>query len=300
MGMWIHGERSSGPASSSSTLWRPSAVRRLARTQPAEPAPTTMKSGCGMRRILPTRRRQPVSERRERRPRGKFPAAAGGAPMSLPAYALNQASFPQMYEHHLVGPLFRPWALALLDEARLREGERALDVACGTGIVARLAQERVGTRGRVAAVDLSAPMLEVARDLSPAIDWREGDAAALPLREGETFDVVFCQQGLQFFGDRADVELARLVSEAGFDDVRTRKAEKAVRFAEPAAFARLNAMALIGMSGAAKSLGEADRERAIATIAQETLNLAAGYSKGGELVFHTVSNVLTASAPRER
>jgi len=220
--------------------------------------------------------------------------------MSLPAYALNQASFPQMYEHHLVGPLFRPWALALLDEARLREGERALDVACGTGIVARLAQERVGTRGRVAAVDLSAPMLEVARDLSPAIDWREGDAAALPLREGETFDVVFCQQGLQFFGDRADVELARLVSEAGFDDVRTRKAEKAVRFAEPAAFARLNAMALIGMSGAAKSLGEADRERAIATIAQETLNLAAGYSKGGELVFHTVSNVLTASAPRER
>jgi ubiquinone/menaquinone biosynthesis C-methylase UbiE len=273
--------------------------------------------------------------------------------MSLPAYALNQASFPQMYEHHLVGPLFRPWALALLDEARLREGERALDVACGTGIVARLAQERVGTRGRVAAVDLSAPMLEVARDLSPAVDWREGDAAALPLREGETFDVVFCQQGLQFFGDRAaaaremlralgaggrlavstwrplpeapifreahgiaerllgpiddrrhalgdDVELARLVSEAGFDDVRTRKAEKAVRFAEPAAFARLNAMALIGMSGAAKSLGEADRERAIATIAQETLNLAAGYSKGGELVFHTVSNVLTASAPRER
>ena len=48
--------------------------------------------------------------------------------MNLPAYALDRPTFPQMYERHLVGPLFRPWAQALLDETRLQEGERVLDI----------------------------------------------------------------------------------------------------------------------------------------------------------------------------
>ena len=268
--------------------------------------------------------------------------------MSLPAYALHQATFPEMYERHLVGPLFRPWALALLEEADWREGGRVLDVACGTGIVARLAQERVGSRGRVAGVDVSAPMLEVARGVSPAVDWREGDASALPIREGETFDAVFCQQGLQFFADRLaaaremrralasggrlvvstwrqieespvlreahriaerllgpivdrrhalgdDYELTRLLTQVGFDDVRVRKATKTVRFAEPTAFARLNAMALVGMSSAAKQLGEADRERAVERIAGESLEAFAPYMSGPGLAFDTVSNVATAT-----
>ena len=267
--------------------------------------------------------------------------------MSLPAYALNQPTFPQMYERHLVGPLFRPWALAILDEAGLRRDDRVLDVACGTGIVARLAKERLGPGARVAAVDVSAPMLEVARSLSPAVDWREGNAAALPLRDGEAFDVVFCQQGLQFFNDREGAaremrralvpggrlavstwrpiaeapvfrethriaerllgpivdqrhalgderELERLLVEAGFDEVRTRTVAKTVRFGEPTAFARLNAMALVGMSGAAKELTAEKRERAVAAIAEESLALFADQAQGPELAFETVSNVASA------
>ena len=114
-----------------------------------------------------------------------------------------QMSFPEMYEQSLVGPLFRPWAKLLLDEVTLSRGESVLDVACGTGIVARLARERVGDTGRVVGVDVSPAMLAVARRVAPSIDWREGEAAALPRREGERFDVVLCQQGLQFFPDRA-------------------------------------------------------------------------------------------------
>jgi ubiquinone/menaquinone biosynthesis C-methylase UbiE len=114
---------------------------------------------------------------------------------------MKQESFPQKYERWLVGPLFRPWAEVLLDEVGLAPGQRMLDIACGTGIVARLAGKRLGG-GRVVGVDLNPEMLAVARANGPSIDWREGDAGALPLSVGETFDVMTCQQGLQFFPDK--------------------------------------------------------------------------------------------------
>jgi ubiquinone/menaquinone biosynthesis C-methylase UbiE len=119
--------------------------------------------------------------------------------MALP---FAQTSFPEMYEQELVGPLFRPWVEPMLEEVHLAAGERVLDVACGTGIVARLAKERVGDAGRVVGVDLSPAMLAVARRVAPGIEWREGDAGALPIQGDERFDVVLCQQGLQFFPDR--------------------------------------------------------------------------------------------------
>ena len=122
--------------------------------------------------------------------------------MSLPVHAMNASSFPEMYERWLVGPLFRPWAEVLLDRARPVPGERVLDVACGTGVVARLARERQHGDGQVVGVDVSPQMLAVARANAPQIDWREGSAEALPLDAAERFDLVLCQQGLQFFPDR--------------------------------------------------------------------------------------------------
>ena len=114
-----------------------------------------------------------------------------------------ELEFAEIYEHSLVGPLFAPWVEPLLEDVKLRAGERVLDIACGTGIVARLARERVGKSGLVTGVDANPRMLAVARRVAPAIDWRQGDAGALPLGDEEQFDVVLCQQGFQFFPDLA-------------------------------------------------------------------------------------------------
>jgi ubiquinone/menaquinone biosynthesis C-methylase UbiE len=112
------------------------------------------------------------------------------------------SNFAEIYEQALVGPLFRPWAELIIEDVGLRAGDSLLDIACGTGIVGRLAQERVGSSGRVVGVDINPQMLAVARRLAPGIDWRQGEAGALPLQVAERFDVVVCQQGLQFFPDR--------------------------------------------------------------------------------------------------
>jgi SAM-dependent methyltransferase len=109
---------------------------------------------------------------------------------------------PENYERHLVPALFGPWAAQLVELAAPGPGERVLDVACGTGIVARRAAALVQPGGAVAGLDSNRGMLEVARaaaaEVRPVIDWRAGDAADLPFPDG-VFEVVLCQQGLQFF-----------------------------------------------------------------------------------------------------
>jgi ubiquinone/menaquinone biosynthesis C-methylase UbiE len=111
----------------------------------------------------------------------------------------------ELYEEILVPTGFRPWATDLLELADLQPGERVLDVACGTGIVARLAARQVGTTGEVTGLDLNAGMLQVARSLpappGASVTWVEGSALAMPLSDA-SFDVVLCQQGFQFFPDR--------------------------------------------------------------------------------------------------
>lgn len=134
--------------------------------------------------------------------------------MTLP---FAQASFPQLYEQYLVPPLFRPFAEDLVQDAGIRPGDHVLDVACGTGIVARLARERAGDLGVVVAVDSNNQMLEVARSVASNIEWREGDATNLPIDDTEKFDVVTCQQGIQFFPDRpaAASEMHRVLKNGG-------------------------------------------------------------------------------------
>jgi len=123
--------------------------------------------------------------------------------MTTPSQLMAQPSFPEIYERFLVAPIFAPWVGAIFEEVGLGPGDRLIDIACGTGIVARTAREQFGPSARVVGVDISPDMLEVARKVEPSVDWRAGNAMDLPLQAGEIFDVAVCQQGLQFFPDRA-------------------------------------------------------------------------------------------------
>ena len=89
-------------------------------------------------------------------------------------------------------------------------------MACGTGIVARTAADRVGPTGSVVGLDLNEAMLIVAKRVRPDLEWRQGDAAELPFEEG-SFDVALCQMALMFFPDRAGAlaEMARVVTADG-------------------------------------------------------------------------------------
>ncbi|MDQ4084453.1 MAG: methyltransferase domain-containing protein [Actinomycetota bacterium] len=111
----------------------------------------------------------------------------------------------EAYERLLVPVLFDPWADDLVALVGPAPGMRLLDVACGTGLVARKATSRLAGTGRVVGVDLNPGMLAVARrearGLEPSIEWRRADATDTALPD-ESFDVAFCQQGLQFFSDR--------------------------------------------------------------------------------------------------
>lgn len=114
----------------------------------------------------------------------------------------------ERYERNLVPALFEPWADVLVDLADVRPGEQVLDLACGTGVVARAAVQRVVPGGRVTGLDVNDDMLALARrtadgtGASDVIEWRRASAVDTGLPDA-CFDVAFCQQGLQFFPDRA-------------------------------------------------------------------------------------------------
>ena len=126
----------------------------------------------------------------------------------------------EMYEHYFVPAMFLPWAKILLRHAAPQPKECVLDVACGTGIVARVVAPFVGAEGQVVALDMNPAMLAVARALptpsGAAIAWREGNAMDLPFEDG-AFDLVLCQHGLPFFPDRAGAvrEMRRVLAPGG-------------------------------------------------------------------------------------
>lgn len=113
-----------------------------------------------------------------------------------------QIAGAEAYEALHVRALFAQWAPRVLDAAEVGAGQAVVDVACGTGVLARAAVERVGAEGRVVGVDANAGMLVVAETLEPGVDWREGVAERLPADDGE-FDRYVSQFGMMFFSDPA-------------------------------------------------------------------------------------------------
>jgi SAM-dependent methyltransferase len=114
----------------------------------------------------------------------------------------EQIAGARAYEALHVPALFKQWCPRVLDAAGVARGHRILDVACGTGILAREAAVRVGPTGSVAGVDIGSGMLAVAKELAPIIEWRECAAESLPYPDW-SFDAVVSQFGLMFFSDRS-------------------------------------------------------------------------------------------------
>jgi ubiquinone/menaquinone biosynthesis C-methylase UbiE len=180
------------------------------------------------------------------------------------------AAAAELYESQFVPALFAEWAPRLVEAAGVAPGQAVLDVACGTGIVARTVADLQRGQGRVVGIDVNEAMLVVARRVRPEIDWQQGDAAKLPCPDA-SFDVVLCQMAFMFFPDRAQVlrEMARVVVAGG-----------AVAFSVPArldaqpAYAPFVAMAArhagpeaTGLLSAYFASGDLDELRALAAEA---------------------------------
>jgi SAM-dependent methyltransferase len=153
----------------------------------------------------------------------------------------TESSVPDGYDRFMLGQLFEPWAVDLVSRAELHVGQSVLDVASGLGPVARLAAAAVGSRGRVVASDISSAMLATAEARPAAsdaavIEYLECSATAIEA-EDSSFDVVLCQQGLQFFPDRtaAAREMGRVVRVGGHVVVSTWAAEHALGLFGPMA-----------------------------------------------------------------
>jgi ubiquinone/menaquinone biosynthesis C-methylase UbiE len=262
------------------------------------------------------------------------------------ARPVTTTTFPEIYERVLVGPLFRPFAEQLVTRLAPHRGDSAIDIACGTGICARILRERLGPKASIVGIDVTPAMLAVARTVDPTIDWREGNASSLPVGAAERFSMLTCHQGLQFLPDKpaaihemrrvltpggrlgiatwrpledsaemlelnAVAErhvgrivdsrhsfgepegLRRLLADGGFSDVTVETVAHDVRFADGAVFARLNAMAVIGMSEKGKAMSEGERGELAGRIAADSEEAIAKATRDGMFVLPLTSNIAT-------
>lgn len=120
------------------------------------------------------------------------------------------------YEDLHVPAVFRQWAPRVAEAACIGPGHRVLDVACGTGVLAREAASRAGENGSVVGLDASSGMVAVAKHLAPFIEWHEGVAESLPF-DSDSFNAVVSQFGLMFFRNRtaAIAEMLRVLEPGG-------------------------------------------------------------------------------------
>jgi SAM-dependent methyltransferase len=122
----------------------------------------------------------------------------------------------EVYEEFFTPALFQQWSNPVADAANVQSGQHVLDVACGTGILARTVVERVGPAGSVVGLDVNEGMLAVAKRKAPQIEWRRGIAEDLPF-DSNSFDALVSQFGLMFFEDKpvAIAEMARVLRPGG-------------------------------------------------------------------------------------
>ncbi|MFP5319133.1 MAG: class I SAM-dependent methyltransferase [Acidimicrobiia bacterium] len=136
--------------------------------------------------------------------------------MSAPETFQIPLETAEVYEAKFVPALFADWAPHVIEMGDVSAGQSVLDVACGTGIVARIAARRVGATGRVVGVDLNEAMLTVAARVCEGVELRQAEVTSLPFDDG-TFDVVLCQMALMFFPDPTSAlrEMGRVAKPEG-------------------------------------------------------------------------------------
>ena len=143
-----------------------------------------------LRRAADRHPRRARRARRRRRPRRGLTGSHVTGDQEQ--WQLDQSA-AELYQRHFVRAVTDLWAADLVERADVADGERVLDVACGTGVVARHAATRAGVRGRVEALDVNPAILAFARRLPAPVGapvaWREASALALPYA-ARSFDVV--------------------------------------------------------------------------------------------------------------
>ena len=113
-------------------------------------------------------------------------------------------SIPEKYDAHLGPMLFEPYAADFIRRVTFPPECRALEMACGTGILTRKILAALPADGHLTATDLNPPMLDKARSRvgsDPRLEWRSADATQLPFPDA-SFDLVACQFGVMFFPDK--------------------------------------------------------------------------------------------------
>jgi SAM-dependent methyltransferase len=113
-------------------------------------------------------------------------------------------SVPMIYEKFLVPLIFEPYAADLVERLASRALTRVLEIAAGTGVVARRMASALPADVAIVATDLNQPMLNVASEIGTLrpVEWRQADAMQLPFPDG-MFDAVVCQFGVMFFPDKS-------------------------------------------------------------------------------------------------
>ncbi len=122
------------------------------------------------------------------------------------------ATAAEVYEEYFLPALFAEWPSHVTDAADVRSGHRVLDVACGTGVLARHVAGLVGQDGSVTGVDINEGMLRVAKTKALHIEWVPAAAEALPF-DDDSFDRVVSQFSLMFFENqtKAIEEMVRVL-----------------------------------------------------------------------------------------
>lgn len=123
---------------------------------------------------------------------------------------------PDAYEKYIVPAYTGAWAKEIVNRACLGEGEKVLDVACGTGLVARIASKKQSSTDLIYGIDVNEAMLKKAREIEAHINWHHSDVTDMPFSDNK-FDVILCQQGLQYFPNPslALKEMRRVLAENG-------------------------------------------------------------------------------------